>query len=184
MLEKVYNLFMGLQVMAMICLILIILTPSVFLHYTNYTVMSGSMEPTIHTGALAFVDETNVDASKIKKGDVIVFKPTAYAIPVTHRVIKVDKKNKTFQTKGDANRTPDPADCSWDSLMGVTKFSIPYLGYVVKYLTTTTGKIRVFGIFCSEFIIWCLIPNKKKKRMAKTHEITKVINTESNEVEK
>lgn len=36
-------------------------------------VMSGSMEPKIHTGALAYIDKTK-EAEDVKKGDIISYK--------------------------------------------------------------------------------------------------------------
>ncbi|HLI56046.1 MAG TPA: signal peptidase I [Actinomycetota bacterium] len=77
--------------------------------YRTLTVLSGSMAPGIPVGSL--VIDTPERPDQIRVGQVLT-----YQIPVgdhrveTHRVIRVlhGGANPVFQTKGDANRTPDP----------------------------------------------------------------------------
>ena len=60
-------------------------------------VLSGSMEPKIHTGSICFINK-KVPYDKIKTGDIIAFKAGKNTM-VTHRVISVT--NAGFETKGD-----------------------------------------------------------------------------------
>ena len=70
-----------------------------------YTVLSGSMEPTYHTGSLIYVKK--VDPLTIKEGQPITFLLDEDTV-ATHRVVGIvpDEEDPTvirFRTKGDAN---------------------------------------------------------------------------------
>ena len=94
-------------------------------------IQSSSMEPTIHTGAVAFIDQREED---IQVGDIIAFHhPSDEEIVVVHRVIEVGEDS--FRTKGDANEAPDSEEIPLTCLIGRFRFSIPYLGYVISEVT-------------------------------------------------
>ena len=80
------------------------------LGWTSVVILSGSMEPELWTGGIAFIDE--VDPRSLKEGDIITYRPfTDQNNMVTHRIVAVtDGPNGlAFQTKGDANSDPDQA---------------------------------------------------------------------------
>lgn len=116
-------------------------------------VESGSMEPTIPTGSLIFIQKVSgadLVAGAKPVGDVVVFyfpytKITDFWIrtvydpaPWSHRAIAKQEINGTYYilTKGDANLYPDqnPNDVnSWvpeGRIVGKIVWSIPYVGYV------------------------------------------------------
>ena len=96
-----------------------------------YVIQSSSMEPTIHTGAVAFIDQREED---IQVGDIIAFHhPSDEEIVVVHRVVEIHESQ--FRTQGDANEAPDSEEISLTNLVGRYRFSIPYLGYVVSEVT-------------------------------------------------
>ena len=96
-----------------------------------YVIQSASMEPTIHTGAVAFIDQREED---IQVGDIIAFHhPNDEEIVVVHRVVEIHENQ--FRTQGDANEAPDSEEISLTNLVGRYRFSIPYLGYVVSEIT-------------------------------------------------
>lgn len=80
---------------------------AMFLGITPLIVRSGSMEPTIPTGALAIAKD--VAATDIKPGDVIsVDDPQGSRI--THRVVSIDStagEAVALTLQGDANNVPD-----------------------------------------------------------------------------
>ena len=83
--------------------------PEVF-GYSFLQVATGSMEPTIPTGVLVIMRETDADA--INVGDIICFystDPTIEGMPNTHRVVEIQDDNGSplFITQGDASDTPD-----------------------------------------------------------------------------
>ena len=108
-----------------------------------YIVLSGSMEPNIHTGSVCFVD-TNVKYEDILVNDVIAFETKTNAL-VTHRVINITSHG--FETKGDNNNSSDGISTTQSNFRGQTLFSIPYLGYFSQFLQTKRGKIIIFTTF-------------------------------------
>ena len=102
-----------------------------------YVVLSGSMEPTIGTGSVCFINK-NTNIESIKEKDVIAFKLRDGTL-VTHRAIKVD--NSGIITKGDNNKYADSNAVNKENFVGKNIFWIPKVGYVVKVLQTTKGKI-------------------------------------------
>lgn len=103
-------------------------------------VLSGSMEPKIHTGSICFINK-KVPYDKIKTGDIIAFKAGKNTM-VTHRVISVT--NAGFETKGDANKVSDGISTNKTNYRGKTILSIPYANpFVIVYRTNdpaTYGK--------------------------------------------
>ncbi|UVE96391.1 signal peptidase I [Dietzia sp. B32] len=110
-----------------------------------YTVLTGSMEPTIPPGALVVVRPTA--AEELRAGDVITFQPNSGdPTVVTHRIIGVfydQTGQQGIHTQGDANNTPDDWVLVPEQVRGVEWYSVPQLGRVNLLLT---GEMRVIGI--------------------------------------
>lgn len=103
-----------------------------------FMVVSGSMEPTIHTGALAYVNKRAVD---VEENDIIAFNEgSSEKITVIHRVVAANDDG-TYTTKGDANTNEDFAPINKDQILGTVIFNIPKLGYVTNFLQSTKGII-------------------------------------------
>ncbi len=102
-------------------------------------VLSGSMEPVLHVGGLVVIKPLN--ASDVTIGDVISFKLPGIKTPICHRIIGVELKDGQiyFQTKGDANNTPDIDLVPTASVNGKAIYHIPYVGRlgVVRNLGST-----------------------------------------------
>lgn len=108
---------------------------------TPYVVLSGSMEPTYHTGSLIYVKK--VDPFTLEPGTAITFMMDEDTI-ATHRVVGVvpDEEDASvirFRTKGDANEAEDGTLVHYKNVIGTPVFSIPYLGYVSDYITNPPG---------------------------------------------
>lgn len=106
-----------------------------------YTILSGSMEPTYHVGAVIYV--RTVDPYTITEGQPITFMLDESTI-ATHRVIEVipdeeDAETVRFRTKGDANASPDGSLVHYRNVIGIPVFTIPYLGYVANYIQRPPG---------------------------------------------
>ena len=81
-------------------------------------VMTGSMEPSLHTGDYIVVKK--VDTKSIKKDDVITFYSEESDVNgklVTHRVVDIEKDG-SFQTMGDANPVADHKLVRPDQVVG------------------------------------------------------------------
>lgn len=68
-----------------------------------YQIETGSMEPTIKTGAYVLVRPTE----ELKTGQVVMFDQSGYPVPIVHRVVAINAGDKTLTTRGDANGTED-----------------------------------------------------------------------------
>lgn len=100
-------------------------------------VLSGSMEPTYHTGSLIYVKPCAPE--DVQVGDAITFVLNEDLDVVTHRVISIDAENEHFYTQGDANDAPDGAPVYFKNLIGRPVFTIPYLGYVSHWVSNPPG---------------------------------------------
>lgn len=131
-----------------------------------FVVQSGSMEPTIKTGSLIVVKPEK----EYKKGDIITFKENATADinnpahTITHRIVSVSKtKNEIFyQTKGDANKSPDFTKRPKAYVLGKEIISFPYLGYPVGYAKTPVG-FAILIVIPATIIAYSEILNIKKE---------------------
>lgn len=121
---------------------------------------SGSMSPTIRTGALAIAHE--VSAEDLYKGDIVsVFTPDGAR--VTHRIVDITQRpgRATLVLQGDANDSPDAIPYDVDSADRVM-FSIPKAGYVVAWLTGPSG-IILLGLYAG-FLAVVLFSRDKPER--------------------
>lgn len=106
-----------------------------------YTVLSGSMEPNYHVGALIYVK--SVDPEELEAGDVITFMLDEDTI-ATHRIVEVvpdeeDASVLRFRTKGDANDAEDGGLVHCKNVIGTPIFTIPKLGYLANYIQHPPG---------------------------------------------
>ena len=107
----------------------------------TFTVLSGSMEPTYHTGSLIYVKK--VDAAKLSEGTVITFMLDENTV-ATHRIVGVvpdeDEPGVVrYRTKGDANEAEDGSLVHYKNVIGTPVFSIPKLGYLANYIQHPPG---------------------------------------------
>lgn len=141
--KKVWNIITSVLI-ALIVVVAILLAGMKLFGFNVFTVLSGSMEPEIHTGSIIYVKD--IDAEDIKKGDVITYMISDDA-KSTHRVTEVIKDEPTqinptgykYMTKGDANASEDGAPVIYANVIGEVKFSIPLLGYVANYIQNPPG---------------------------------------------
>ena len=124
-----------------------------------YVVLSGSMEPTIDTGSLFFINK-NSKYEDVKEKDIIAFKLSDGTL-VTHRAIKVD--NSGIITKGDNNDDVDSNIVKKDNFVGKNIFWIPKVGYAIKAFQTTSGKIIIITSIVLLLVFGFLFGEDKKK---------------------
>jgi signal peptidase len=106
-------------------------------------VLTGSMEPALDTGGVAFVDR--VPAEDIHVGDVMTFTRAGSRQQVTHRVTAVTATSEgpRFRTKGDVNDIPDSWTVTPGQVVGKVRFALPHLGGLVHLLV---GNQRLLGL--------------------------------------
>ena len=139
-LKKIWN-FVSTVLVAVVVLLALLLAGARIFGLQVFTVLSGSMEPTYHTGSLIYVKK--VDPFTIQPGQPITFMLDEKTV-ATHRVVGVvpDEEDTTvirFRTKGDANEAEDGTLVHYKNVIGQPVFSIPYLGYLAEYIQHPPG---------------------------------------------
>lgn len=122
--------------------ICMVVTLPFFVGFKSLTVLSGSMEPSIHVGDIVVVRQ--IPAENARVGDVVTFRdPSDPEKLVTHRVRKISiaDGSVSFETKGDANTSVERWKVSGDGTIGLVRYRIPKLGYVLFYVHGTLGRL-------------------------------------------
>ena len=138
--RKIWNIFTS-ALVALAVLLALLLVGARLVGLQVFTVLSGSMEPTYHTGSLIYVKK--VDATKLSEGTVITFMLDEDTI-ATHRIVGVvpDEEDPSvirYRTKGDANANEDGGLVHYKNVVGTPVFSIPKLGYFANYIQHPPG---------------------------------------------
>lgn len=115
-----------------------------FFGYQIKTVLSGSMEPGIHTGSIIAL-KPGGDMTRFQKGDVITFM-SAENILITHRIVNAEMNKAigeaSYTTKGDHNDGADSAPVSSTNVVGqYTGFTVPYVGYAMNFAVSKAGSV-------------------------------------------
>ena len=164
-------------------------------------VMSGSMEPAFHVGSLIFVQKVDPAKIEVgdpitytinEAGDYSTHRVIAVEARETGTRFVEDENGQTvldesgapmieeypleetayyFQTKGDANNSPDGTPVYYKNVVGVPRVTIPYLGYLAHWLQTPRGRIMGITIaaviviltFLPDLLKWVEDGDKKKK---------------------
>jgi signal peptidase I len=118
--------------------------PSVF-GYQSLTVVSGSMEPTLHVGSVV-IDEV-ISPLDARPGDIVTFKDPLRPRQLTHRLqrMRVDGDTAYMTTLGDANDAPEHWTVRTDGHIGRVVAHLPKLGYARAALSTRYARLGVLG---------------------------------------
>jgi signal peptidase len=120
-----------------------------FFGYQIKTVLSGSMEPGIHTGSIVAI-KPGGDMTRFHKGDVITFM-NPDNILITHRIVDASinaaSGEATYTTKGDNNNAADSAAVSSTNVVGqYTGVTVPYVGYAMNFAISKAGSVMLMII--------------------------------------
>ena len=175
--KKIWNVVSSILV-ALVVLLALLLVGARVVGLQVFVVLSGSMEPTYHTGSLIYVKK--VDPYTIQEGQPITFMMNETTV-ATHRVVGIvpDEEDPTvirFRTKGDANDAEDGGLVHYKNVIGRPVFSIPYLGYVAdyiqhppgRYVAISAGAVLLLLVFLPD--VFSEDPDKKKKAEAESGE--------------
>ena len=142
-----------------------------FFGYKPFIVLSGSMEPSIMTGDMVFVKETDPDSLKV--GDVIAYKSGSAV--VTHRIVEVKSENgeTRYVTQGDANDAADQGMVKPADVEGIYQRRIAGAGNLAMFMQTTTGMILFVVCPLVLFVLWDVIRRQleSRKEMSRTKEL-------------
>jgi signal peptidase len=131
--------------------------------------VSASMEPTINSGDLAFVQ--GAKPRTLQVGDILVYNklvtnlgedPQQIESPTVHRINRiVTYDNKLyFVTKGDNNPNEDTWFVPEEGVVGKVVFVVPYVGGVFLFLSQLQVKIVIIATAFGIIALW---PSKKGK---------------------
>ena len=98
-------------------------------------VQSGSMEPELPVSALLWIVPAKFE--KIKLGDDVTYKLDS-GTNVTHRVMDIDRANRTLVTQG-IHDSQFSETIQYDQVVGVVRFHMKRLGGVMDKLNGSTG---------------------------------------------
>jgi signal peptidase I len=110
-------------------------------------VLSGSMSPTIDTGALAIAQE--VKASTLEPGQIVAV-PTGGGKRVTHRIVAVAMDGDDIaelELRGDANAASD-ADTYRVTHADRVLFDVPLVGYAIGWMVGPIG-LFLLGLYAA-----------------------------------
>ncbi len=157
--RKIWNMITSVLVV-MFVILAILLAGVRLIGLQAFTVLSGSMEPTYHVGALIYVKK--VDPAEIEVGEPITFLLNEDTV-ATHRVVEIvpdeeDPSVLRFRTKGDANDAVDGSLVHCRNVVGVPVFTIPYLGYVASYVQEPPGLYVTISV-CAVLLFLAILPD-------------------------
>ncbi len=135
-----------LTTLAMVSLLAVSVLPNV-LGYKTYTVLSGSMAPSIRVGDMVFA--LPVAPETLRVDDVIVYNRSDVSESVTHRIVQItDEGGKpAFITKGDANATPDSWTVRYNgNTAGKVVLTVPFLGYAYHAVASPQGRLLFLAV--------------------------------------
>jgi signal peptidase len=120
---------------------------SLALGYRTFSVLSGSMEPAIHTGD-AVVDE-QISPLAARVGDVVTFKdPSRHGQLVTHRLRSVRPHGATVSmvTKGDANTAVERWTVATRGTIGRVAYRLPRAGRAFVAIRGRFGRLLLIAL--------------------------------------
>ena len=145
-----------------------------------YTVMSGSMEPTLPVGSLVVVksqDNYGVE-------DIVTYKAEkdrSVKNPqntTTHRIARIEEGD--YVTRGDANEVEDLVPVKKDLVLGKVVFSLPLIGRVVSFAKTREGLIFLV-VVPAVIIVYSEILNIKSE-LVRIYKKVKEVDQEVDEI--
>lgn len=174
--KKIWNIATTILVVLVVALA-VLLVGARIIGLQVYAVLSGSMEPTYHTGSLIYVKK--VDPVTLSDGDVITFLLDEDTV-ATHRIVEVvpdaeDPSVIRFRTKGDANQAEDGGLVHYKNVLGTPVFTIPGLGYVASYIQQPPGMyiaIAVGALLLLLVFVPDLFDDDKKGKKSDTEKQT------------
>lgn len=140
---------------ALAIIILILAVVGAVMKVKPVIVLSGSMEPVMGTGSLAFINQRDTD---IEEGDIIAFNNKDMWI--AHRVVGITDEG--YITKGDNNETVDLGVVIPQQVQGTVFFWIPKAGHWLRSMTSTTGIIIVSTICVSLLLLGMLVRKEEQ----------------------
>ena len=145
-----------------------------FFGYSLFRVMTGSMEPTIHTNSLIVVKRT--PAEELSEGDVITFysqDPSLNGEPNTHRIVRFEEQQgkRLIYTRGDANNIDDRYPTQDEDVIGKVIYTSAKLGTFVRLISKPLIFVPLILVPLAIMLIRSIVDSvSAAKKLAKEEE--------------
>jgi signal peptidase len=127
-------------------------------------VAGGSMEPTIHLGSVAILEDAK--GADVGVGDIVMFPWPADGHTTTHRIVDISEDGTLVRTKGDANSSEDPDPVPRDTIRAKFLFSVPHAGDVVNWVKSPRGYLVIIlvpGIAIIAFELLSIVRSLRRR---------------------
>jgi signal peptidase len=114
--------------------------------YGTLTVLSGSMEPTLHVGSVVL--SARIPAVEAQPGQIVTFHdPTRHGQLVSHRLLRMRVRDDVAQmeTRGDANSASEQWSMPANGTIGRVDYRIPLLGRMRSQLDSRVVRLALLG---------------------------------------
>jgi signal peptidase len=159
-----------LEAAALLLLLVAWATVPVFMGDRTLTVMSGSMEPTIPTGAAVVIEP--LPSRDLKPGDVIAFTSgPESAATIVHRIVSTREARGIlyYTTRGDGNKSVDTTEISLPATAWRVWYSVPFAGYLIYFAGSRLGAVTLIAIPCITLLaLYAADWLRRKKRQGYT----------------
>ena len=132
---------------------------------------TGSMSPTMPTGAIAVVKEIPADTARV--GQVVTVNRPG-ELPITHRIVSathLSNGSTELVLRGDANKNNDPAPYTVTSVRLVVA-SVPWGAQVVAFISTPLFLIPATMV-AALLVAWAFWPRKRARLASATAVATR-----------
>ncbi len=125
-----------------------------------FAVQTDSMSPIFQRGSVVFVKPA--EFGELQTGDIVSVKFADGSGVFTHRITKIDKKNRLISTKGDSNNSEDPEQSKAGQIVGKYWFSLPAAGFLALNIKSNTVIYFLIAVAAALFITRIIIGAKNK----------------------
>lgn len=131
--------------------------------YQAFFITTGSMDPVIPTGSIAFFKAT--DPAKLQVGEVIAY-TNSDGIVVVHRVKNNEPELGYLFCKGDNNKFIDRDKITYDKVHGIYGGFVPGIGELMYFMHSPVGKILMIiaGVTGGILILISIILRLRRRR--------------------
>ena len=135
-----------------------------------FIIRGGSMEPAIPLGSL--VATRPVEPEALAVGDAVSIR-LPNGVVVTHRIVGfAEQPDELYlETRGDANKSADPALVPASAVIGVVGLSVPLAGYLLAMLSMPSGIISILSLLGAlRLATWMIDDLEAEERAAREAE--------------
>ena len=166
--RRTRSILLGILLAIVCALALFTVVIPVVLGGQSYTVLTGSMRPSLEQGHLIAVRPTPI--GEVRVGDVVTYQlHSGEPEVVTHRVVAVGVDGtgeRILTTQGDANNIADAEPVREVQVRGVLVYAVPWLGWINIWATPAIKSVivAVIGVLAIGWGVAALLRDAVRRR--------------------